>query len=262
MPGKSVCLFLLLSVGLSCSQTGFALDFFFVPDSSVGDAGDTILVSGWIGPSDSMRGFTIYMAYDTNLICLAAPVTAGHLIADRDGLNFGYFDHDYLPDVLEVYGTIMNPSVDFWAGPGELFRLSLKLRSGGESSITAPYPSFFISGEGGFPPVAFHPATVTIRGSGAEDYGSNVPAEFGIRSVYPNPFNSFCTISFSLPNPGRVEIVIYDILGRRICTLSNSVLHAGEHLLRWDAKGMSSGAYLIAASHLQMHEIKTVIYLK
>ena len=141
---------------------GLAIDFFFEPDTTFGDVTDTVLISGRIGSSDSMRGFTLYMAYDTNLIRLAEPVTPGSLVAGREGLSFGYFDHDYIPDVLEVYGTIMNPSTDFWAGPGELFQLHFEIKACGDVSITAPYAPFFVDAEGGYPSVAFHNGIIFI----------------------------------------------------------------------------------------------------
>ena len=262
MRGKSVLLLLVVLAELSCSRSGWALDFFFVPDTSFGQAGDTILVSGCIGSSDLMRGFTVYMAYDTNLMCLAAPAIAGSLIAGQEGLNFGYFDHDYIPDALEVYGTIMNPSVDFWSGPGELFQLSFMLRANGETSITDPYSPLFVDSEGGFPPVIFHPGAVSIRGSAADDYRDNMPTEFGIRCVYPNPFNSFCAIQFSIPSTGRVEIIVYDILGRQVSMLANTVMNAGEHRLGWNANDMSSGTYFIVLSLLQRSDTKRVIHVK
>jgi hypothetical protein len=164
MKHSSMLLFLSVFVFLCAWQQGLAIDFFFEPDTSLGDAADTIWVSGRIGTSDSMRGFTVYMAYDTNLIRLIHPVAPGSLIVEREGLNFGYFDHNYIPDVLEVYGTIMNPSVDFWAGPGELFRLQFELRQCGDAPITAPYPPFFVDSHGEFPTVTFHTGTVFICG--------------------------------------------------------------------------------------------------
>jgi len=162
MKNSVMLLMLTVLLFLCVPQQGLAIDFFFAPDTALGDAADTVWISGCIGPSDSMRGFTVYMAYDTNLIRLAQPVTPGSLIVGRTGLNFGFFDHNYIPDVLEVYGTIMNPSVDFWAGPGELFRLGFKLRQCGDAPITAPYPPFFVDAHGGFPPVTFHPGTIFI----------------------------------------------------------------------------------------------------
>jgi hypothetical protein len=261
MRGKSVIVLLVLAQ-LACSSSTVAFDFFFVPDTNSGQVGDTIALSGCISSSDLMRGFTVYLAYDTNLIDLVAPAIAGSLIADRDGLNFGYFDHDYIPDALEVYGAIMNPSVDFWAGPGELVQLSFKLRANGETSVTAPYPSLFIDSEGGFPPVTFHGATVTIHGSAVDEYGVFVPNQFGIQSVYPNPFNSSFAIQFVIPNAGRVEIAVYDILGRQISILANTVMNAGEHRLSWNAKDMSSGTYFVTLSFFHRRDIKRVIYLK
>jgi hypothetical protein len=50
----------------------------------------------------------------------------------------------------------------------------------------------------------------------------------------PNPFNSRSTISFSLARTGAVEIVIYDVNGRRVKTLVNGAIEAGTHHVVWD----------------------------
>jgi len=62
---------------------------------------------------------------------------------------------------------------------------------------------------------------------------------------YPNPFNPGTTITFDLAESGPVRITIYDITGRLIKELQNGVFPAGEHALRWDASGISSGIYLV-----------------
>jgi hypothetical protein len=75
----------------------------------------------------------------------------------------------------------------------------------------------------------------------------------GLRSTrlhqnVPNPFNASTTIVFSLRSPARVELVIYDLAGRRIRTLLAGDLPAGIHRPRWnglDERGRSvaSGIY-------------------
>jgi hypothetical protein len=152
---------MLLIAELTLCRAASALDFFFSPDTASGNTGQTVLLSGQIGASALMRGFTVYMAYDTNLIDLAEPPVAGSLIANRQGLQFNYFDHaPFEPDVLEIGGTIFG--TDFWQGPGELFRVRFTLRQCAIQEITAPYAPFFIAADDTYPTVAYHPATIVI----------------------------------------------------------------------------------------------------
>ena len=65
---------------------------------------------------------------------------------------------------------------------------------------------------------------------------------------YPNPFNPGTTIRYELPQTSRVDLRVYDLLGRVIVTLIDGVEQAGSHEIRWtgkDSKGMpvASGAY-------------------
>lgn len=60
---------------------------------------------------------------------------------------------------------------------------------------------------------------------------------------YPNPFNPTTNISFNLPSEGFVELNIYDLSGRKIESLLNKNLIAGQHNVKWDASRYSSGIY-------------------
>ncbi len=63
-------------------------------------------------------------------------------------------------------------------------------------------------------------------------------------SIYPNPFNQTAVIRFTLPTRQRVEVTIFDLLGRRVARLADRIFPAGEHRLSWNARGLSSGIYL------------------
>ena len=152
---------ILLIIGLAFCPSAFALDFFFSPDTSTGNTGQTVVLSGQIGSSQLMRGFTVYMAYDTNVIDISEPPVAGSLVANQQGLQFNYFDHaPFEPQVLEIGATVFG--TDFWQGPGELFRVRFALRQCGIQDITAPYAPFFVAADETYPVVTYHNGTIMI----------------------------------------------------------------------------------------------------
>jgi hypothetical protein len=74
----------------------------------------------------------------------------------------------------------------------------------------------------------------------------------------PNPFNPGTTIRFSLAQPERVEITIYDVTGREVRTLIDGKRDAGPHRAVWDGlddagRSVGSGVYwsrMVAGSYV------------
>ena len=90
---------------------------------------------------------------------------------------------------------------------------------------------------------------------GTEEYASAhsddiplQPMDYKLRQNYPNPFNGGTTISYQLAKRSRVKLEIYNILGRKICTLVNEIQATGNYKIHWDAtdsqhRPVSSGVY-------------------
>lgn len=73
----------------------------------------------------------------------------------------------------------------------------------------------------------------------------NKPKEFVLLANYPNPFNPSTTIFYQLPTNVQVDLMVFDVLGRRVATLVNNELQsAGKHEFRFDASRLASGMYL------------------
>jgi len=70
-----------------------------------------------------------------------------------------------------------------------------------------------------------------------------IPNEFTLGQNYPNPFNPSTTIDYSIPRRSSVTITIFDILGRKVTTLVNSEIDAGNHKVKFDGSSFSSGIY-------------------
>jgi len=77
---------------------------------------------------------------------------------------------------------------------------------------------------------------------------TNIPQVYSLSGNYPNPFNPATEISFDLPEPQRVELVIYAVDGRHVTTLKNEELLAGRHTVTWTGRDdagerVASGIY-------------------
>ncbi|MCI0405929.1 MAG: T9SS type A sorting domain-containing protein [candidate division Zixibacteria bacterium] len=77
----------------------------------------------------------------------------------------------------------------------------------------------------------------------------NVPTTFELGQNYPNPFNPTTTIEYALPQPSRVELKIYNILGQVVRALIDEEKPVGYHQVVWDGKDqlgrpLSSGVYI------------------
>jgi hypothetical protein len=72
----------------------------------------------------------------------------------------------------------------------------------------------------------------------------NIPQVFKLFQNYPNPFNPSTNIKYSLAEQSVVEIILYDILGRKIRDLFVGAQNAGLHEINFNASNLSSGVYL------------------
>ncbi len=86
-------------------------------------------------------------------------------------------------------------------------------------------------------------------------------------SNYPNPFNPTTTISFSIQNDIKVELLIFNIKGQKINTLINDRIIKGKHSIVWsgcDQKGnhVSSGIYLYKLKVGNQESVKRMLLLK
>jgi len=70
------------------------------------------------------------------------------------------------------------------------------------------------------------------------------PDEFYLHQNHPNPFNPETTINFVIPNAGKTEINVYNILGQKVRTLIDSKLLSGEHKVQFNAENLASGVYV------------------
>ncbi len=92
----------------------------------------------------------------------------------------------------------------------------------------------------------------------AEETEVALPTEYSL-SHYPNPFNPSTTIVYDLPVQERVELAVFDIMGRRVSVLFDGFQEAGSHKHVWNAVDSNGGAL---ASGVYFCRIRTSSFVK
>ncbi len=112
-------------------------------------------------------------------------------------------------------------------------------------TVSSEKPNVNFSGPGWYDsplqwtPVAFAGANVTTA-------AENTPAaaRFALRGSVPNPASAQARIAFTTETSGPVRLDVFDVLGRRVATLVDATLPAGDHTATLDAARLAAGTYL------------------
>jgi hypothetical protein len=84
---------------------------------------------------------------------------------------------------------------------------------------------------------------------------------------YPNPFNPSTTLRFEMASAGAARLEVFSIDGRRLRTLVDENLEAGQHERVWDGRDstgrrMASGVYFAQFKRPGLSESKRLVLLK
>jgi photosystem II stability/assembly factor-like uncharacterized protein len=113
-----------------------------------------------------------------------------------------------------------------------------------------------------------------------------LPALNGLAQNFPNPFNSTTTMVYALnlpartpsgftgqagsresvrlgePSARRVELRVYDVLGREVAVLVNEEKAPGTYEAVWDASGQASGVYFYRLLTSNFVETKKLVVIR
>ena len=70
-----------------------------------------------------------------------------------------------------------------------------------------------------------------------------ISAAYRLQQNYPNPFNPTTKIRFDLGRDARVELKVYDVLGREVSQVVSGDRPGGAHEVLFDGTDLSSGVY-------------------
>jgi hypothetical protein len=85
----------------------------------------------------------------------------------------------------------------------------------------------------------------TLLGWNLSGIEIQIPDNYGIENIYPNPFNSQALLRVALPQTSLLEVKVYDILGRQTAVLFDGVCPAGYKSVVFEGRNLASGLYFI-----------------
>jgi photosystem II stability/assembly factor-like uncharacterized protein len=72
---------------------------------------------------------------------------------------------------------------------------------------------------------------------------SNLPVDFKLHQNYPNPFNPVTSIDYEIPFQSKVNLKVFDILGKEVAVLVNETKNSGKYSVTFNAVNLTSGIY-------------------
>ena len=175
-----------------------------------------------IHPPEGTRGIDIRLEYPPAEIELSVPDEP----MDKNGITLTYNDSEHGLLVINSAAT---------SDRKKPIRINLKNLLNDEIPLSISY--------------VFQDKKRKVLSAGASFIDAlPIPDEFALRQNYPNPFNPVTEIQYDLPAEQRVELFVYDLLGREVIQLVNTQMPAGYHSVTWhgrDTHGLpiSAGIY-------------------
>ena len=91
---------------------------------------------------------------------------------------------------------------------------------------------------------------------------AGLPDKYSLGINYPNPFDDYTKIKYATPVEGKVQLMIYDILGRRVKTIVNEREKADFHEIKWTPSRLASGVYICVMRAGGKQFTRKITYIK
>ncbi len=91
---------------------------------------------------------------------------------------------------------------------------------------------------------------------------SALPTSFSLEQNFPNPFNPTTSIQFSIPQTSKVDLLVYDALGKEIVSLVRETRQPGTYQIVLDASRLATGIYYYKLTAGSFIDIKRMVLIK
>ena len=224
-----------LPTWLHWSQTGTTVTLNGTPPPVAGTYPVTVVVTNSTGGRND-QSFVITVTdgsvsvYELSVTATAFTTIGWEYTLHLDGVNFDYG---------RVAGNII-PDQHNWEFVGDA-----TLKGLFRKAQTYDFVAEFADSHGTRVRARIHFFITVASGVGVED--EDVPTEFVLLGNYPNPFNPTTTISFDLPEASRVQIRVFNVMGREVFS-SDGEFTIGRNEVQFSGDGLPSGMYLYRVS--------------
>ena len=89
-----------------------------------------------------------------------------------------------------------------------------------------------------------------------------LPTTHSLSQNYPNPFNPTTQIVYTLPAKMKADLIVYDLTGREVNVIHQGTQQAGQHVVTFDGRGLSSGVYFYVLKTETFTESRKMLLLK
>lgn len=193
------------------------------------------------------------LEYDPEIVQIIEPELTTR--SQKMGLYWGQFGDTLKLGILDVYGKQ-------YIGPGTGMLLALNVRMKDNrplnlNSINVTKAVF----------VDTLARELQVKVFNQLGKYSLIPQSFSLNQNYPNPFNATTVIEYALPKDTRVNITIYNILGRKVKTLVDEFQLVGSKKVIWDGRNnqgdkVASGVYFLRMRTEEFTKSKKMILIK
>jgi hypothetical protein len=87
------------------------------------------------------------------------------------------------------------------------------------------------------------------------------PAGLELFEAVPNPFNPETVLHLNVRAADPVRLDVFNLRGERVRRLHDGPMAAGSHAIRFDARGLAAGVYLVEARQAGRSAVQRVCYL-
>ena len=102
----------------------------------------------------------------------------------------------------------------------------------------------------------------TLTNPVSVDGSELIISDFRLEQNYPNPFNPSTTIKYTVAERSNVAIKVFDMLGKEVASLLNTVKDAGSYEVNFNAQNLASGMYVYSITAGNFTSSKKMMLLK
>ncbi len=198
------------------------------------------------------------------------------MVTTNSGVNWA--DNNYLSLGFTFHSLkFINTSTGFCAGSNGMMYRTTSSGIYWDSTVTGTdqtlYSLQMLNNNTGWAVGGFGTILKTTNGGGPgfpigiEHVSEVIPQNYSLHQNYPNPFNPTTKIKFDIKAVGRsektkIELSVFNILGRQVAELVNAELAPGTYEAEFDGATFPSGIYYYRLSTGDYSETRKMVFLK